>query len=117
MIKFKTTNTTVSDELKDIAEAKLITLEKFIKDTPAICDLEFEKVTNHHQNGNIHRVEVNLEINGKLHRAEATADSFEKAIDEVRSDLQNELQSRQGKQETMVMRGARRIKDMMRFGR
>ena len=117
MINFKITNTEISDQLKDIAENKLTTLEKFVGEAPAVCDLESEKITNHHQSGSIYRAEVNLEINGKLYRAEATADSFEKAIDEVRSDLQNELHSKQGKRETLVMRGARRVKEMMRFGR
>ncbi len=115
MINFKATNTEVSDNLKDLAESKLANLTKFIGDAPAICDVEFERITNHH-NGNIHRVEVNLEINGKLYRSEATNESFEKAIDEVRSDLYNELQSRQGKRETLVLRGARKVKQMMQFG-
>jgi len=117
MINFKITNTEISDQLKDIAENKLSTLEKFIGDAPAICDLEFERITNHHQSGEIHRAEVNLEINGKLYRAEATADSFEKAIDDVRAELYNELQSQQGKKETLMKRGARKVKEMMRFGR
>lgn len=117
MINFKATNTEINDQLKDIAENKLTTLEKFVGESPAICEVEFERITNHHQSGNIHRAEVNLEINGKLHRAEATADSFEKAIDEVRADLYHELHSAQGKQETLFMRGARRVKNMMRFGR
>ncbi len=116
MINFKATNTEVGDHLKDITENKLSNLTKFIGDAPAICDVEFERITNHHQNGNIHRVEVNLEINGKLYRSEATSETFEKAIDEVRDDLYNELQSRQGKRETMVLRGARRVKQMMQFG-
>ncbi len=116
MINFKATNAEVSDHLKNIAENKLTTLEKFVGDAPAVCDVEFERITNHHQNGNIHRVEVNLELNGKLYRAEATAESFEKAIDEVRGDLEHELHSKQGKRETMVLRGARKMKEMMRFG-
>jgi len=116
MINFKATNADVSDHLKDITENKLSTLEKFVGEAPAVCDVEFERITNHHQNGNIHRVEVNLELNGKLYRAEATEETFEKAIDEVRADLEHELHSRQGKRETMVLRGARRMKEMMRFG-
>lgn len=116
MINFKATNTTVSDHLKDITETKLTSLDKFIGNAPAVCDVEFERITNHHQNGHIHRVEVNLEINGKLYRSEATNESFEKAIDEVRTDLYNELHSKQGKRETMVLRGARRMKQMMQFG-
>ncbi len=116
MINFKVTNAEVSDQLKTVAEHKLTSLEKYIGSSPAICDVEFEKVTNHHQQGNVFRVEVNLEVAGKLFRAEATSESFEKAIDEVRADLENEMQSVQGKRDTLWKKGARRVKEMMRFG-
>lgn len=116
-INFKITNAEVSDPLKDVTENKLRTLEKFIGDSPTVCDVEFERVTNHHQQGNINRVEVNLEINGKLFRAEATSDSFEKAIDDVREELQQELNSHRGRQDTLLMKGARKLKDLMRFGK
>jgi ribosomal subunit interface protein len=116
MINFKATNTEISDHLKDVTANKLENLDKFIGNAPAVCDVEFERITNHHQNGNINRVEINLELNGKLYRAEATAESFEKAIDEAKGDLYHELHSSQGKRETMVLRGARRMKEMMRFG-
>ncbi len=116
MINFKVTNAEVSDQLKTVAEHKLTSLEKYIGASPAICDVEFEKVTNHHQQGNVFRVEVNLEVTGKLFRAEATSESFEKAIDDVRADLENEMQSVQGKRDTLWKKGARRVKEMMRFG-
>lgn len=117
MINFKFTNAEVDETLQDVAENKLSTLEKFIGDRPTVCDVEFERVTNHHQQGFIFRVEVNLEFGGKLFRAEATEESFEKAIDQVREDLHQELHTRQGKRETMFKRGARRMKEIIRFGR
>ncbi len=116
-INFKITNTTIPDPLKNVTESKLRTLEKYIGESPTICDVEFERITNHHQQGNINRVEVNLEINGKLFRAEATSDSFEKAIDNVREELQQTLDSHRGKQDTLLRRGARKMKHLMRFGR
>lgn len=115
-ISFKGTNTEVSDQLKTLTEHKLSTLDKFTKDHPGSCEVEFEKITNHHQQGNIHRIEINLLLNGKLHRAEATSESFEKAIDEAKADLQHELQSTQGKRQSLFKRGARRVKEMVRFG-
>lgn len=116
LVNFKITNAEVDDNLKTIAEGKLSGLDKFIGDAPAICDFEFEKITNHHQQGNIHRVEVNLEVNGKLYRAEATSETFEKAIDEVKDDLWNKLQSVHGKKEALLKRGARKVKEMIRWG-
>lgn len=117
MINFKATNTEVTGQLKNLTESKLATLEKFIKDAPAICDVEFEKITNHHQQGKIFRVEINLEVQGKLFRAEATAESFENALDDAKNDLQQEMHSAQGKRFTKFMNGARKLKEMMRFGR
>lgn len=116
MINFKITNAEVSDQLKTVTEHKLASLDKFIGDNPAICDVQFEKITNHHQQGRVYRVEINLEIGGQFYRAEATDENFEKAIDVVKGDIEHELQSARGKQETLWRQGARRIKNMMRFG-
>lgn len=117
MINFKITNAEVSDDLRTVAENKLSTLSKYIGEDPAICDLEFEKVTNHHQQGVIFRVEINLERNGKFFRAEATAENFEKAIDDARADLEQSLKSERGKREALWKKGARLVKDRMRWGR
>lgn len=114
-INFKITQAEITDNLKDVTENKLRGLEKFIGEAPAICDVEFERVTNHHQQGNIHRVEVNLEVNGKLFRSEATSDSFEKAIDEVRAELDEEMRRARGKEETMLKKGGRRLKELLRW--
>lgn len=116
MIKFKITNAEITEQLKEITVNKLTTLDKFIGDAPTICEVEFEKITNHHQHGLIHRVEINLQIDGKLFRSEATSDSFEKAIDEARGDITHKLNSSRGKRNTLWMSGARKIKKMMRWG-
>ena len=114
-INFKKTNVELEDRLVDVMEQKLQSLEKFIGDAPTICDVEFEKVT-HHQSGNVNRVEVNLEINGKLYRAEAVSDSFDQAMDEVRGELDNTLRSESGKKETLLKKGGRKLKELLRFG-
>ena len=115
-INFKATNTEVDDSLKTLAEQKLQALEKFVQDTPAILDVEFEKVTAQ-QSGNIYRVEANMQLDGWLFRAQSTMDSFEKAIDEVRDQLDKELRRNAKKQETLFKKGARKIKEMLRFGK
>lgn len=115
IINFKTTNTEVAPDLKELAQQKLSSLEKFTGDVPMICDVEFEKVTDQNS-GNIYRVEVNLTVDGKLYRAESTRDSFEKGIDGVRDELDKEIRRASSKQETLLKRGGRKIKDMLRFG-
>jgi ribosomal subunit interface protein len=98
--------------LTDIVEHKLSSLQKFIPaNTSASCEVEFEKVSDK-QHGRIYRIEVNLTINGALNRAEATEESFEQAIDAVRSELENELRKVKGKHEAIVRRAGRKLKSL-----
>ena len=117
MIQFKATNTEMIGELQDILEQKLHSLDKYIAEdkTDVTCQVEFEKVSAQNS-GVIYRVEVNLYIDGTLYRAESTETTFEEAIDEVRNELDKELRRSNKKRETLLKRGGRKIKEMMRFG-
>ena len=117
IINYKATNTELEQDLQNLLEAKLSSLDKYINgETDVNCDVEFERTTPQ-KNGRIHRVEVNLWLKGKMYRAEATEDQFEKAIDEVREELDKELRRSHKKHQSLVKRGGRRLKQMMRFGR
>lgn len=111
----------ITYKYNDLEEAKALTpivdaklqpvLQKFIDDGSAVlCEVEFEKVSNH-QSGQIHRVEANVTIDGTLNRAEAVEDSFEKAIDEVRNEVDKKLRRAKGKQQSMFKRAGRRLKE------
>lgn len=119
MIQYKATNIELENGWKVLVEQKFQTLEKFIGDeTDLKCDVEFEKETGEHHNaGKIHRVEANLFLGGTLYRAEATEESFEQAIDEVREELEKELRRSSNKKETLFKRGGRKIKEMLRLGK
>lgn len=115
-IQYKATNIELDPRLTALVEQKFSSLEKFVgNETDVHCEVEFEKETAH-QSGNHFRVEANLTIKGKLYRAEASEDSFEKSIDEVRNELDKELRREGGKRETMLKKGGRALKDMLRFG-
>jgi len=117
MIQYKATNVALEGKWQDLVEQKFRTLSKYLKNhTEGTCQVEFEKIVSH-QNGNIHRVEANLHCEGKLFRAEATENSFELAIDQVRAELDRELAKSNEKRETLMKKGGRRIKEMLRFGK
>ena len=98
-INYKFNDLNEAQALTDIVEQKLASVEKYLrKGGSGTCDVEFSKVSAQ-QNGQIHRVEINLLVDGTLYRAEATEESFEKAIDEVRSELDKELRRAKEKQE------------------
>ena len=112
----KITNADVPVELQELLERKLQPLQRYLGDeTDVVCDVEFEK-TAPSENGPVFRLEINLQVAGDLHRAEATLESFEAAIDEVRDELDKELRRKHKKQDTLLKKGGRKIKNMMRFG-
>jgi ribosomal subunit interface protein len=117
VIQFKGTNVTIEQKWQDLVEQKFSTLGKYIgNETDVTCQVEFEKEASH-QNGPIHRIEANLFVAGKLFRAETVEESFELAIDVVRQELDRELAKTNEKKETLLKRGGRKVKDMLRFGR
>ncbi len=115
-ISFKFTNTAVSQELQALVHAKFSSLDKYLGDEPDVrVEVEFQKETAS-QSGDIFRVEGNLWCHGKLYRADASMKSFEMAVDEVRAELDKELRRSNKKRESLMKRGGRKIKEMLRFG-
>ncbi len=113
-ITFKHTHTDEARHLEDVVSSKFTAFQKYIGDESDVrCEVEFQKVTSH-QSGAIFRMEANVWVAGELYRAEATAESFEKAIDMVRDDIDAEMHRVSDKHESMVRDGARKAKEMMR---
>lgn len=115
-IQYKFTQYSSEPALTALTDQKLQTLGKHLNDASVFCEVEFELLSVK-QTDEIYRVEVNLDVDGTLYRAEATMDSFEKAIDEVRDELDKELRRANDKKDTLIRRGGRKIKEMLRFGR
>ena len=113
-INYKILHTKSDQSLQILLENKLLTLEKYIGDeTDVKCDAEFAQVTPH-RHGLICRVEVNLWLAGNLYRSESTQERFEVAIDEVRNELDKELRRASDKRISLIQRGGRKIKSMLR---
>lgn len=112
-ITYKYNGLEEAKKLTDLMEQKLESLRKFIDEgTPALCEVEFEKVAAQNS-GNVFRVEVNATVNGTLYRADAVEDSFEKAIDEVRAELDKEMRRSKDKQVTLDKSAGREMKEQM----
>lgn len=116
-ITFKHTHTDEAKPLEEVVEKKFSAFDKFIGSaSDARCEVEFQKVTAS-KSGDIYRVEANVWRGGRLFRAEATAGSFAAAIDVVRDELDNELRKAHDKRESLVRRGGRKLKEMLRWGK
>ena len=111
MISYKYNNLPEGDKLATIMDQKLEPLGKFIPEgASAVCEVEFEKI-NTQQQGPVHRAEINLRVDGVLHRAEAVDDSFELAIDEVRDELNKKLRRSKDKNQSVLRRARQRVKE------
>lgn len=116
-ITFKHTRTDEARHLEDVVVHKFATFEKYVgNETAARCEVEFQKEAPQ-QSGLVYRVEANVSIGGKFYRAEATDETFEKAIDAVRNELDGELRKAHDKRESLVRRGGRKMKEMLRWGK
>lgn len=116
-ITFKHTRTDEARHLESVVVHKFASLAKYVgNETAAYCEVEFQKEAPH-QSGLVFRVEANVTIAGKFFRAEATDETFEKAIDAVRSELDVELRKAHSKRESLIRRGGRKVKDMLRWGK
>jgi putative sigma-54 modulation protein len=115
----KATNLTLSQDLKNHIREKIGGLEKFTKKYGSEVEARVEvgKVTLHHQEGDIFRAEVNIFVPGKILRAEANARDVFLAIDEIRDEIERQLIEHKSKLRVRFKKGARKLKETLRFGR
>ncbi len=112
-INYKFNDLAEAQALTDLIEQKCSVFEKYLHGDEAVkCDIEFEKITPQNS-GKIFRVETNLLIDGTLFRSVATEDSFERAIDVMRDELDRELYRAKEKHETLKKQGGREMKEKM----
>jgi putative sigma-54 modulation protein len=91
--RIKGTNIDLTDAIKDAVESDLAALDPMVErwGDAASVDVEVGKTTNHHHKGEIFRAEANLQIPGKLLRAEREDEDLYVAIKEVADTLAREL--------------------------
>lgn len=97
-ISLKTKNITIENSLKEFTFEKVKSLEKFLnKSENLLAEVELSKTTAHHQKGEVFRAEVQIEVPGKLLRAESTKTDLRAAITEVKDQLQIQIKKYQEK--------------------
>ena len=110
-------NITLTDAISDYTEKRLDAIRKYIKEAQlesVHLDIDLGKTTHHHRSGDIFRAEVNVKIGQNHYRAEATTSDLYAAIDEVRDEIVAELRARKSKTYSLVRKGRRAIKELLR---
>ncbi len=91
----KYTNFTSTPALAEYIEEKIGALEKFVSRLSekgvAEARVEVARTTNHHHKGDVYHVECNLQLPGRLLRAETEGSDVRVGIDEIKAILDMEI--------------------------
>lgn len=115
-MNIKGTGLELTPEIRDYAEKKIMSLDKFIRtDRDNIfSEVELSHVTKHHKNGDIFKAEINIGFSGLKFRAVAEGEGLYSSIDAAREIMEHELVSHKDRGTTLFRRGARSVKKMLK---
>jgi len=116
-MKIQTTahNVELTAEITSYLEKRLETLEKLITNTGSqVVNVVLGKDSNHHQNGDIFTVEINMVVDGNHVYAKTEQESLYAAVDIAKDEVAHALRAKKTKKETMWKKGSRTVKNMMK---
>ena len=116
---FKGKNTTLTPSLRVYLEEKIIGPTRKLlgskgNDDFPLLELEISRTTKHHRKGQVWMAEANLTLGKKLIRAVQKGENPHEVIDLVEAELTREIKAFKGKSKTKEIRGARKLKRMLR---
>jgi len=118
MIKtqIKATGVNLTPELNDYVDKRLSAVEKLLGENSesTFMQVELERITKHHQSGDIFGAEVHLHIDGKDFNAETEAGDLHTAIDLVKDEIIDAMRDYKTKKIHLFKRGALKAKNMMK---
>ena len=109
----KGTGISITLELREYAEKKLGSTDKFVRGNPtahADVELEFSPL----RDGGKYRAEFTVSASGALYRAESWGSTMHEAIDLAVNELVKELRRSKSKHMRLMRRGGALIKDIIR---
>lgn len=95
-INLKATGLDLTPALREYAEQKIGSLEKFVKrwDAEGVVEVwvEVGRITKHHHKGDVFRAEADLRLPGKVLRAEDEDWDIRAALDRLKDKLKREVE-------------------------
>jgi len=112
-------NIELTEPIKDYVLKRVTNLEKLLlgierKGGKVMANFEVGKSTNHHRGGFVFHTDCLIKIDGKEFYGSADEEDLYKAIDALKDSLYNELNKNKDRSQTLLYRGARSIKKMMK---
>jgi len=94
-IIIKATKLELTSAIETYVKQKIGSLDKFIKNMDkegaVEARVEISRTTKHHNKGPVYRAEANLNLPGKLLRAEHIDWNVRRCVDEIKQELQREI--------------------------
>jgi len=116
-VTIKATNLKLTPAIKRAIKKQIATLDKFIPyiDSSVGAFVEVALETRHHKKGKIYYTEANIEVPGKIIRAEAKEKNLYQAINMVKDELQRSLKKYKKRGVAKKERASRAIKRKWRY--
>jgi ribosomal subunit interface protein len=112
-MNIKATGIELTPAVLGYAHKRLSKIGKYLEGDPVMA-VELGKSTEHHKKGEIFRAEVRIAGSGADFYAEKETSDIYRAIDEVKDEVIHEITRVKGKKLSLMRRGARKFKDMVR---
>ncbi|OGI93908.1 ribosomal subunit interface protein [Candidatus Nomurabacteria bacterium RIFCSPLOWO2_01_FULL_40_18] len=112
-------NIGLTEAIKDYVSKRVTNLEKLLSRIEegggkVMANFEVSKSTNHHKGGEVFHADCLIKIDGKEFYGSADKEDLYEAIDDVKDSLYNEISKNKGRRQTLIVRGARSIKKMLK---
>ena len=94
-IKIQSTGFELTPTIRELVEKKVGSISKLLKrfeeKSEAIAVVEVSRTTKHHRHGEVFYAEINLNVAGKVIRAENSNVKLQAAVDVVKDKLKQEI--------------------------
>ena len=112
-------NMELTEAIKDYVLKRVTNLGKLLQGIEerggkVLVNFEVGKSTNHHKSGEVFHTDCLIKIDGKEFYGSADKEDLYEAIDAVKDSLYNELNKNKDRSQTLLYRGARSIKKMLK---
>jgi putative sigma-54 modulation protein len=120
-INIRAKNLEITPAINDYVFKRVMSVEKFLGHLKEIVDaaefnVEIEKTTQHHKEGDYFKAEVVAHVNGHNFNVKSEKEDLYQAIDDVKDELARVLESRKEKRVGLIRRGGAKLKNLLRLG-
>src|SRR4051812_39775206 len=114
-INIKATGIELTEAIRNYVDKRLEAVTKLLQDDPAaMINVEVGKTTQHHRHGDIFKADIHITGSQRdLFVASEQGDLYA-AIDDVRDEAIRRITSSKAKRLSLVRRGGKRVKDIVR---